>query len=53
MVALLERASLVVGNDTGPMHVAAALRVAAGDAVWADRSGTHRAVPAQKTAWFD
>ncbi|HEX4053190.1 MAG TPA: lipopolysaccharide heptosyltransferase I [Tepidisphaeraceae bacterium] len=27
MVALLERASLVVGNDTGPMHVAAALRV--------------------------
>jgi heptosyltransferase-1 len=27
IVALLERASLVVGNDTGPMHMAAALGI--------------------------
>ena len=39
MIALERRAALVVGGDTGPIHLAMALENAGGSAIWADGSG--------------
>ena len=37
--ALLSRCHLFIGNDSGAMHVAAAVGLAGGGGVWSDRSG--------------
>ena len=43
LIALMRRARLFVGGDTGPMHLAAALKVSGGCLVRSDSTGAQRA----------